>query len=426
MPSRSESLNSILDALKKVGVIPVAAAWYEAHIDEINAELEVTVRDEIPAFMESGNPDIAPEQQIHAREHVLQILRFLKGAPGGNLEFVKSHAARRAEQRFPLEATLHAYRTGHRVLSKWMREAALASADEAASVGETLAAVADFSIEYTDSISTIATSEYVAQTRLLGEVEGDRRSKLLDVLLGGYDEADGRVASLLRRAGYLDQRQSFCIAVSRSVDAAEMESPARVRRIIDSIEEVLEPFPSRALIGVRDDKVIVVFSATRRISGWTAARTTLAEQVQPLLLKLGNAVLVGVSTDMPSTSQVPKALAEANMALEFADPSKRVVGFSGIPVRRVLLRQAHDSIRPTLPQWSGTFFAADDKARGSLVATLRAYADADMNVLKAARSLSVHPNTIYSRMLRIADITGHDGLGYHALTELLLTADCRP
>ena len=426
MPSRRQSLKTILDSLAKFGVIPAAAAWFEAHLDEITAELQTTVRDEIPAFLASGNPDIAPEQQAHADAHVHQILRFLSGVPGGDFDFVRSHAARRAEQRFPLEATLHAYRTGHRILSKWIREAALASANEAASVGETLAAVADFAIEYTDSISTIATSEYVAQTRLLAEAEGDRRSQLLGVLLGGYDEADGRVATLLRRAGYLDQRQSFCVAVAQSVDPTEMENPARVRRMIDATEEVLESFSSRALIGIRDDKVVVVFSATRRISGWTAAQSTLAEQVLPYLLKLGNAVLIGVSTDMPSTSHIPKALNEANMALDFADASNRVVGFSEIPVRRVLLRQAQDSMRPALPQWSAAFFAADDKARGNLVATLRAYADADMNVLKAARSLNVHPNTIYSRVLRIADITGQDGLGYHALTELLLTADCRP
>lgn len=426
MPSRSHSLKTTLDSLRKVGVIPAAAAWYAAHLDEILVELQARVRDEIPEFLASGNPDIAPEQLAHAEQHVQQILRFLGGAADGDFEFVKRHAARRAEQRFPLEATLHAYRTGHRVFSKWLREAALASANEGASVGDTLAAVADFSIEYTDSISTIATSEYVAQTRLLAEAEGDQRGRLLTVLLDGFDEADGRVATLLRRAGYLDQRQSFCVAVAQSVDPTEMESPARVRRIIDAIEVVIEPSPARALIGVRDDTVVVVFSTTRRISGWTAVHSTLAEQVQPFLLQLGFAVLVGVSTDVPSTSHIPKALSEASMALDFADASNRVVGFSSIPVRRVLLRQAQDSIRPTLPRWSAAFFAADDKARGALLATLRAYADADMNVLKAARSLDVHPNTIYSRMLRIADITGLDGLGYHALTELLLTADCRP
>lgn len=426
MPSRSQSFREILDALRRVGVVPAAAAWFEEHRDAITAELRQTVADEVPAFAASGNPEIVPQQLAHSDAHIEQVLHYLRGSTDVDQEFVTRHAAQRAEQRFPLEATLHAYRCGHRVLSKWIREAALASADADASVGETLAAVADFAIEYTDSISTLATSEYVEQTRRLAEAEGDRRGELLGVLLGGYDEADGRVAKLLRRAGYLAQRQSFCVAVTQSVDPTEMEFAARVRRIIDAIDDVMKPFQGRVLTGVRDDRVITVFSATRRISGWTVAQPSLSEQVRPYLLKLGNAVLVGVSTDMPSTSQIPKALAEAQMAFDFADVSNRVVGFAGIPVRRALVRQARDSIRPALPQWSRAFFAADDKARGALVRTLRAYADADMNVLKAARKLDVHPNTIYTRMERIAAITEQNGLEYHALTELLLTADCRP
>jgi hypothetical protein len=426
MPARSHSLHTVLGALQKAGVIPGAAGWLAARAADIGAELQATIENEIPAFAASGNPDIVPEQQAHAARHVQEITRLLGGSAVGEFEFVAGHVAKRAEQRFPLEFILHAYRCGHRVISKWIREAALATADTGASVGETLAAIADFSIEYIDTISTIATSEYVANTRLIAEAEGDRRGQLLAVLLDGYDEADGRVARLLRSAGYLDQRQSFCVAVARSVDPTEMESPARVRRIIDAIEEVCQPLPRRVLAGIRNDKVVAVFSATRRISGWTASQTTLVNQVRPYLLKLGNAVLVGISSDAPSTSHIPRKLAEAGMALEFAEPAARVVSFADVPVRRMLLRQAQDNIRPALPHWSTGFFTADDKARGALVKTLRAYADADMNVLKAARLLDVHPNTIYSRMLRIADITGLDGLGYHALTELLLTADCRP
>lgn len=425
MAIRNQSFRDILGALRRVGVVPGAAGWFADHRDAMSDELRATIADEVPAFAASGNPDIIPEQQSHSDAHIEQILQYLRGSTGTDLDFVKQHAARRAEQRFPLEATLHAYRCGHRVLSKWIREAALASADNDASVGETLAAVADFAIEYTDSISTIATSEYVEQTRKLAEAEGDRRGELLAVLLGGYDEADGRVAKLLRRAGYLARRQAFCVAVTQSVDPTEMEFAARVQRIVDSIDDVMQPFQGRVLTGIRDDRVVTVFSATRRISGWTVAQPDLSEQVRPYLLKLGNAVLVGISTDMPSTSQIPRALAEAQMAFEFADVADRVVNFAGIPVRRALVRQARDSFRPALPQWSSEFFAADDKARGSLVATLRAYADADMNVLKAARSLGVHPNTIYTRIDRITDITGQNGLEYHALTELLLTADCR-
>ena len=48
-----------------------------------------------------------------------------------------------------------------------------------------------------------------------------------------------------------------------------------------------------------------------------------------------------------------------------------------------------------------------------------------MNVVRAAKKLAVHPNTIYARMQRIDDITGLNPLAYHPLTELLLAADCR-
>jgi PucR C-terminal helix-turn-helix domain/GGDEF-like domain len=426
MSSRGHSLNHVLGTLRSAGVIPGAASWLEARATNISSELQATIEAEIPAFQATGNPDIAPEQAEHAEQHLREIVRLLGGAHADNLAFVAQHAAQRAAQRFPLEATLHAYRCGHRVISRWLREAALATANETASVGETLAAVADFSIEYIDAISTIATAEYVASTRLIAEAEGDRRGQLLAVLLDGYDEADGRVARLLRGAGYLDQRQSFCVAVARSVDPLEMESPARVRRIIDAIEEIFTGFPFRMLLGVRDDKVVAVFSATRRISGWTVQQATLVEQVRPYLRKLGNAVLAGVSSEAPSTSHIPRKLAEARMALEFATPADRVVSIAAVPLRRMLLRQAQDRLPPTLPQWSTALFTADDKSRGALLQTLRAYADTDMNVLKAARLLAVHPNTIYARMQRIADITGLDGLGYHALTELLLVADCRP
>ena len=86
------------------------------------------------------------------------------------------------------------------------------------------------------------------------------------------------------------------------------------------------------------------------------------------------------------------------------------------------MSQAFRSV--VLPAWTGEFFRADDKARGALVATLRAYANANMNALQAAEKLKVHPNTIYSRWQKIADITGLEARSYHALTELLLVADC--
>ena len=97
------------------------------------------------------------------------------------LQFVRAHAQRRAEQYFPLEAILHAYRCGHRILSHWLRDAVVAA--QPASIENAISAVADFAIEYTNTISTIMAAEYVAQTRILAEAEGDRRTELLNILL---------------------------------------------------------------------------------------------------------------------------------------------------------------------------------------------------------------------------------------------------
>ena len=58
-------------------------------------------------------------------------------------------------------------------------------------------------------------------------------------------------------------------------------------------------------------------------------------------------------------------------------------------------------------------------------ATLRTYADCNMNVLQTAKTLAVHPNTVYARMQRISDTTGLNALEYHALTDLLMAIDLR-
>lgn len=425
MKANRDALSRTLAALARFGVIPAAASRLQDVADATRHALDDLVLNEVPAFSASGNPEILPQLREHSAEHVDEIKRLFAGGEVGRLDFVAEHARRRAEQRFPLEATLHAYRCGHGVMSRWMRDAALAAGDPSAEVRQVVATVADFAIEYTDYVSNIATSEYVSHTRSLAEAEGDRRTELLGVLLSGYDEADGRVAKLLRRSGYLEQRQTYCVVVAQSVDPGEMENSARAQRLLDSVGQAVSNMRLRLLIGIRDNIVTAVLSDTRRTSGWTPQQSALAARIEPHLRKLGPAALIGVSDDVPSTSYVPRASEEAKLALEFASVSRRVVQFSQIPVREIVLRQAQRNMQSALPAWIDNLTAADEKARGKLNATLLAYADANMNVLQAAKNLGVHPNTIYSRMQKIADTSGKNGLVYHDLTELLLAADFR-
>ena len=415
-------LDDVLVVLTETGVIPRAAAALDASMQKAGAEFRDLVLAEVPAFRSSGNPDILPELGHHVTAHILEIQRLFRSGGPGDFAFVKSHAQLRAAQRFPLEAMLHAYRCGHRIFSRWLREAAISVKPK--SLETAVSAVADFAIEYTNIISTIATSEYVAHTRFLAEAEGDQRTELLGILLSGYDESDGRVARLLKRAGYLEQRQSYCVVVTQSTNASQMESPARAQRIVNAIADALAATSIRTLIGVRNNLVTAVLSDRRRQSGWTPAQSGLAERIHQPLLVLGPAVLVGISVDHPSTSFLPKALHEATIALEFADVAKRVVRFSDLPIRGLLVHHGTDYVHSARPGWARALINADARTSGALIQTLRALADADMNVQKAGRNLCKHPNTVYTRIERIRELTGMDARRYHELTELLLAADC--
>ena len=416
------ALRQALAALAETGVIPHATTALDSTMTNPDRALREAVLAEVPAFAASRNPEILPGLDRHISDHIREIRRLFGGGKVGNFEFVRTHAQHRAEQRFPLEMTLHAYRCGHKVLSHWLRGAAIATRPK--DIEQAVSAIADFAIEYTNSVSTIAASEYVSQTRIIAEAEGDRRTELLNVLLNGYDESDGRVAQLLKRAGYLEQRKSYCVVVSQSTNPSEMENLARAQRIANAKSSEVSPTSIRILAGIRNNLVTAVLSDTRRQSGWTTPQTSLAERVRPLLLVLGPAVLVGISSDHPSTSFLPRALHEATMALEFASVTNRVAQFSELPVRDLLLHHGRDYVRTAPPSWVTVLVEADGKAGGTLVQTLRAVADADMNVQKAARILGKHPNTIYARIERIRELTGRDGQRYHNLTELLLATDC--
>ena len=421
---KNARIKAAFDALGAFGVVPGVAKSLRASAERVVRDLQKTVLAEVHAYTQSGNPDVLPELQQQLEQIVGEACRLLGGKRPDELGFVTAHSQRRAEQKFPLDALLHMHRCAYLVLLPWIRDAALAAANTDAQVRRVVAVVTEFTFEYTSSISTLTTAEYVDHTRLLAEAEGDRRSKLLDMLLSGYDESDNRAAQLLRRAGYLEQRQSFCVAVARSVDPREMENAARAQRMADSIGQVLHDLPIRSLLGVRDNLVTVVMSGTRRQSGWTRPQSLLADRVYEPLRKVGPAAVIGISADAPSTSHIPRALGEARLALDFANVADRVMPHTRIPFRHMLVRLAADNIQSVLPIWVESFSAANQKARGRLLATLRAYADADMNVLKTAKSLSIHPNTIYARLQKIQDITGRNALCYHDLSELLLASDC--
>jgi hypothetical protein len=416
------ALTQTLERLVELGVIPEVGPALRRSAASVETALRDAVLGEVVAFTDSRNPQILPDLRDHAKAHIAEVARLFDGEKPGDLVFVSAHAHRRAEQRFPLEATLHAYRCGHRVISRWLRDAAAGVCPQTAHLA--VDATADFAIEYTNVISAVMTSEYVAHTRLIEAAEGDLSAELLNILLAGYDESDGRIGRLLKSAGYLDQRQSYGVVAVRTPIAVELDSPERAQRLLAALANLFAPTAIKILAGLRNSRVVAVASALRRQSGWTAPQTSLAERLAPLLMQLGPSVLAGVSADRPSTASIPGALREATAALDFASVDRRVVSFSELPVRSLLLHAGGEYVRSAAPPWIAALIAADEKAGGALLQTLQALADTDLNIQKAGRRLDVHPNTVYARLQRIRDATGLDGQRHHDLVELLLAAEC--
>ena len=416
------SLQNCLSTLKKRMVIPQASNNLDKHQPALLVTVRNAIAKEVPAFALSGNPEILPGLALHTTAILHDIRNLFAGEAIKDFDFVASHARLRAEQRFPLEAILHAYRVCHRLVSHWLRDAALTCAPESAEAA--LNEVADFASAYTNIITSIATSEYVMHTRMLAETQASQRTELLNILLAGYDESDARIAKLLRQNGYLEQRQSYCVLVVRAVKSSEMEQPQRVQRIISTLTDLLATTTIRLLAGVRDNLVVAVLSDRRRQSGWTPPQTNLYERLAALLEQMGPSVLVGIGSDHHGTAFVPKSMQQANIALDVATVARRVVLFNDLPLRSILVRMSGVAARTALPNWHVGLVAADLKSQGKLIATLRSLADHNINVQLAGRAMGVHPNTIYARIERIKALTDLDARGYHALSELLLAIDC--
>ena len=301
-----ESLNNVLHRLWGYPGRAALIRYFAGHASDINIALKTTILADISAYTDSGNPEVLPQLEVDIAGHTAELIRLFKGGRPGDFKFVREHAERRAAQRFPLEAMLHAYRCAHKIYLCWLRAAIRNASPGTEKATELEQAISDFTMEYTDAISTNAAHAYLAHRQLVADVAGEQQTHLLNILLDGFDESDGRVARILRSAGYLDSRQSFCVALAQPVEATEMLNPARARRLVDAIEEVLRGTSARRVVEIRDNHVTLIFSHARRASGWTAPRTTLAERITPKLFKVGNAALIGISNDVPSTSQIPR------------------------------------------------------------------------------------------------------------------------
>jgi hypothetical protein len=147
-------------------------------------------------------PAIDADLETHLRTHICELSRLLVGGAIENFEFVRVYAGDHATHQIPIESTMQAYRDMHPALCQWLH--AFAGKPRGKDHESVRAELEDFARQYISAISIIYASAYAAHAAVFAVAEGDRRTKLLSILLEGFDEGDNRIVRFLKQAGYLE------------------------------------------------------------------------------------------------------------------------------------------------------------------------------------------------------------------------------
>lgn len=91
----------------------------------LESQLHAQALAEVSAFTDSHDPAAISGLRTHFPQLVEHLLFVLANDSVKDLQFVAEHARERADNRFPLEAMLHAYRSAHRTALQALRASAL-------------------------------------------------------------------------------------------------------------------------------------------------------------------------------------------------------------------------------------------------------------------------------------------------------------
>jgi hypothetical protein len=369
----------------------------------------------VPPYSAITAETVLDEVLDHCRSHARATLRSLEAGAvptDAELAFVRANAARRAQQRMPLTALLHAYRVGYAVVWDRIRAEVLRQSVTI----EAALTLADHCVGYTNAISFAATDGYLAEQQRLSLDHERTRAWLLDMLLRG--ERPRGDAEVLLSALRLDARgNAFVLVVGTCADdepseASDLES--RFGAALDALRPAFGDAPT--LCGVLNDRAValVVRPEAADVETWIdalgAAVSAMADH---------QCLAIGLSTGWTDLVDVPRAYKEAVRAVGLARKDRRFVALSRTSLFDDLIGLADPTTLRLVPPWASTFLDEDRRANGELSSTLLAYIASELSVGRAASDLEVHPNTIRYRLHRIESITGGTLRSYAHMFDIL-------
>jgi DNA-binding PucR family transcriptional regulator len=144
------------------------------------------------------------------------------------------------------------------------------------------------------------------------------------------------------------------------------------------------------------------------------------ESVQRALARDGMLLAVGISTPARGVSELPRAYAEARGALECVAEGGGLAALPRLSPFEYLARRADPTARRLVDERLDAFLTEDRERGGVLIATIRTFAEADLNLRVTAERLQVHPNTVQYRLGRVEERTGRNPRHIADLRDMLV------
>ena len=384
------------------------AARVERKIDALARKMLAELVRQIPLYR------MLPQEQLQGEIldilrynlHVfLRILREGGGRPSpDDLAEIRASAARRAEERIPLEAVLTAYHVG--ALVAWQALCDEATEDEQ----DELLDMATHVMAYIESVTSGVASAYLEERQAIYGEERDARRALAEALLSGTPNE-----TLAQRIGHALAPGYLVLVVSIGTSPDEQDSGVqaavasrrKLRRVERQLAEV-DPAALSLLTATGGPVLLPVESDSAEVA-LASARDTVGR-----LSDAANAPVVAGASFRPGLEGVPAAGSEAAEVLRLATELGRQPGLyelGDVLLEYVVTRPSDAGNRLS------TVLAPLDHGP-ELVATLDGYFAADFDRRKAAAALNIHPNTLDYRLRRVSELTGLSVSTAHGLQVL--------
>ncbi len=400
-------------------VLPWLLDQLDRHEEHVARVIGEAVRREVREYEVFAGPQQFGEVVEDTRQHLRM---FARCAPSGRmpeareLHFISQLARRRAAAGFPLEAMLHAFRVGHRVLWDW-----LVGQVEEDCKGEVALALTPFMHEYLGVVTRRLTESYIESVQTtVADADKDRRDLFEALLRGEEPERTQRLAQALGIASDVQY-----VVIVATVGAPEGgDGNDLLRRAGELIQRRLLAASAEPLPILREDEVVLLVP-------WLADhRRVLYTAVEPAATALaqmyGARLVAGGSMACDGLSEIRRGYQEARLALQRASATGAFVALADASLYESLLALAGPSVQRHLPPWARDLAAEGSPEQNDLVQTLFAYLAADLNDEQRARALFVHPNTVRYRLRRLSRLTGLDVSSFYDLVELVTAVRLLP